>query len=194
MLAPGLKSTPFTPEEDRILLDYVDQNGTGNWAKITRLLPGRTDNNVLRRWKDLKKGEEVERYLDNSHIKRMTAHSHTGNRAEKDKSDLTVENFVEILPTEQKRRCPRKSRRRASEEDKSRNKHKILNQRPHDGELPATRRRITTRSQAHARTAGGRISLRQNIKKLHTVNPEFEEWQFSDSSPSSASDNSDEDY
>ncbi|XP_014769661.2 uncharacterized protein LOC106868758 [Octopus bimaculoides] len=57
-LDPGINSGPFTYEEDKLLLKYVQENGAGNWAAVAAHLPGRTDQLCstqyyrLKKWRD----------------------------------------------------------------------------------------------------------------------------------------------
>ena len=51
-LAPHLNKTDWTPEEDRRIIEAVEQDGTA-WAKLVQYFPGRTDNGIKNRWNTL---------------------------------------------------------------------------------------------------------------------------------------------
>jgi myb proto-oncogene protein len=48
-LAPGLKKGNWTIEEDNFLIFFVHQFGT-RWSKLSKLMTGRTDNDIKNRW------------------------------------------------------------------------------------------------------------------------------------------------
>ena len=57
-LDPSIKNAQWTIEEDAALLEVAEAQQTGGnsikWANVARSLPGRTDNQCLKRWRILK--------------------------------------------------------------------------------------------------------------------------------------------
>ena len=51
MLDPTLIKGPFTEREDALLRKLVERDGPGNWAEKSQWFHGRTDNNLMSRWK-----------------------------------------------------------------------------------------------------------------------------------------------
>ena len=49
-LNPDIIKGPFTAEEDRIILEFVEKNGPHNWPSITSLIPARSPKQCRERW------------------------------------------------------------------------------------------------------------------------------------------------
>ena len=50
-LDPTLISGSFTPKEYELLRKLIEKKGIGNWAEKSLWFPGRTDANLMSRWK-----------------------------------------------------------------------------------------------------------------------------------------------
>ena len=53
ILRPGLVKGPWSPEEDLILKQYVDQFGTNNWKECCKLVKGRNGKQCRERWANI---------------------------------------------------------------------------------------------------------------------------------------------
>ena len=80
-LNPGLKHTDFTPLEDATIWRLYATVGT-QWAKMSKVIPGRTDNNLKNRFHNLKRqlqreedgrirAPEPDRYNELIHVDRV---------------------------------------------------------------------------------------------------------------------------
>jgi hypothetical protein len=49
-LNPAIKHGEWTSEEDKTIIDWVDNNGCGGWAKLAEKWPERTGKQCQQRW------------------------------------------------------------------------------------------------------------------------------------------------
>lgn len=47
---PSITKGPFTPEEDALIVDFVQKNGPRSWPRITQLIPQRSSKQCRERW------------------------------------------------------------------------------------------------------------------------------------------------
>jgi hypothetical protein len=50
VLDPSLLKGSWTPQEDETIIDFVRDNGTKSWARLSELLPGRIGKQCRERW------------------------------------------------------------------------------------------------------------------------------------------------
>jgi len=87
VLNPSLTRSKWTPEEDEKLLELAKSMGLGEWTKIAKFLPPRTDNQCWRRWKKLTEKETLEKYRQEIAIKRMSRSARGKKRREAEEAD-----------------------------------------------------------------------------------------------------------
>lgn len=79
-LDPSIDRSPFSEEEDTKIIGLVKQFGP-KWAKISKDLPGRTDNGIKNRWNaTLKRRIEQERDEKNGVVNPTTSRETTGRK------------------------------------------------------------------------------------------------------------------
>jgi hypothetical protein len=52
VLNPALQKGSWTPNEDQIIISFVERNGTKQWQKLCALLPGRIGKQCRERWRN----------------------------------------------------------------------------------------------------------------------------------------------
>jgi len=95
-LDPTINFDPFTKEEDEQLMKLVKIFGVGNWAKIAKWMPGRTDRKLMLRWKRLDEITAVKAFKENNKKKRQKVITPKLNRNSTD-SKLKESDIVAVL-------------------------------------------------------------------------------------------------
>ena len=96
-LDPTLNFDSFTPEEDAKLLKLVKILGVGNWAKIAKYMPGRTDRKLMLRWKRLDEITSVHKFEENNQKKRKKLINPKLNRYRSNADTLKDTDYVAVL-------------------------------------------------------------------------------------------------
>lgn len=96
-LDPTLNFDPFTPEEDAQLMKLVKILGVGNWAKIAKYMPGRTDRKLMMRWKRLEEITSVNKFEENNQKKRKKIINPKLNRYRSHADTLKDTDYVAVL-------------------------------------------------------------------------------------------------
>ena len=91
----GKANAPWAGEEDEKLLIGVIVHGAGNWARIAKDIPERTDRGCLQRWRILDP-EAADKYLEKARIARKLAIGSSCGR-DLEKSELTPADLFKIL-------------------------------------------------------------------------------------------------
>lgn len=68
---PAIKKTKWTPEEAKLLRRAVGLYGEGNWKKVQRLVPGRTDMQCRERWVNIEQPSLVREKMNQEEVDRL---------------------------------------------------------------------------------------------------------------------------
>eukprot|EP00923_Selenidium_pygospionis_P038008 GHVN01066479.1.p1 GENE.GHVN01066479.1~~GHVN01066479.1.p1 ORF type:complete len:1070 (+),score=151.47 GHVN01066479.1:910-4119(+) len=103
VLRPDVKKGPWTEEENRRLIDAINDHGAGNWAVIKKYITGRTDSDCARQWQRLDPFGCVLYDVIRAAKHRMLPKNHRGARR-REKTALTgadfqVECFAHLVQT-----------------------------------------------------------------------------------------------
>ncbi|CAN1265591.1 Myb-like protein L [Linum perenne] len=114
--SPSLNRGAWTEEEDSLLKAAVDEHGH-SWSKVSHHVPGRTDNDCMRRWRVLFR-EEVPLLKETRKIRKAAFINNFVDR-EEERPALVVEDFITtpllgLLPESVKMIQSRKSKRKPS--------------------------------------------------------------------------------
>ncbi|CAN1856430.1 Myb-like protein L [Linum perenne] len=112
--SPSLNRGAWTEEEDSLLKAAVDEHGH-SWSKVSHHVPGRTDNDCMRRWRVLFR-EEVPLLKETRKIRKAAFINNFVDR-EEERPALVVEDFITtpllgLLPESVKMIQSRKSKRK----------------------------------------------------------------------------------
>jgi hypothetical protein len=68
---PAIKRTKWTPEEAKLLQRAVQLYGNGNWKKVQRLIPGRTDMQCRERWVNIEQPSIVRTKMTDEEVEQL---------------------------------------------------------------------------------------------------------------------------
>ncbi|CAN1265594.1 Myb-like protein L [Linum perenne] len=162
--SPSLNRGAWTEEEDSLLKAAVDEHGH-SWSKVSHHVPGRTDNDCMRRWRVLFR-EEVPLLKETRKIRKAAFINNFVDR-EEERPALVVEDFITtpllgLLPESVKMIQSRKSKRKPSNAGKKTRPKKTVK-----GGQGSSDAGVAERDNGSAESCGGNTAVERDRIVYH---------------------------